>query len=96
MREQVARRSVFTKMRLFRRSTSHVTGEIEDEKVVLESSMDLFSKRFVGALRSAPEGSVLEGCWEYPFGSRFWGDEKFDEEEIFEFLSEYARFEKSA
>jgi len=96
LREQVARRSAFMRLWLFRTQTSRVIGKVDDEEVVLESSTDLFSKRFVGALRAAHEGSVLEGRWEYPFGSRFWGDEKFDEEQIFAFLSEYARFQKTA
>lgn len=96
LREQVGRRGAFTRLRLFRSPTSHVIGEVSEEEVVLESSIDLFSKRFIGALRSAPEGSVLQGRWEYPFGSRFWGNERFDEEEIFGFLSEYAHFEKPA
>ena len=96
LREQIARRTAFTRLRLFHSPTSHVVGKVEGERVVLESSTDLFSKRFVGTLRSAPEGSVLEGCWEHPFGSRLWGDEKFDEEVIFRFLAEYARFKKPA
>ena len=94
LHEQVQRRSWLLRLRLFCRPTSHVVGVVEEDKVELASSINLFSKRFVGVLRAAPEGSLLEGHWEYPFGFRLFGDEQFDEEEIFGFLAEHAQFKR--
>jgi hypothetical protein len=73
-----------------------VIGEVGDSKVVLESAMDMFSKRLVGRLEPAREGTSLEGFWVSPFWSRVWANEKCDEEEIIRFLAEYGRFKKEA
>ena len=83
-------------LRIFRTATSHVVGKIEEDLVELESTANLFPRRFMGSLQSSPEGCVLEGHWVYPFGSKFWGDVRSDEEVLLKFLFEYAQFEKAA
>ena len=89
LREQVAKRRSTV---IFRPLTSKVVGEIEEERVVLGSGVDLFSKMFVGKLSDWQGTTVLEGDWIVPFWSRVWGKHRFDEEEIMCFLCEYAKF----
>jgi hypothetical protein len=95
LKEQVGVRP-FTRIGLFRKWTTRVTGEVTDTSVVLESTLDLFSKRFNGKLSPTPHGCILEGEWHTPFWSHIWGSPKSTESEIFEFLHEYGRFEKTA
>jgi hypothetical protein len=71
-----------------------VVGLVGEDRIELASSIDRHSKKFVGVLRSTPGGSILEGNWEYPFGFSLFGDGRFDEEEIFGFLAEYAQFRR--
>jgi hypothetical protein len=96
LREQVGRRSWSRRFSPFRKWTSRVVGEVGDCEIVLESAMDLFSKRFVGQLRATPDGTVFEGTWVRPFWSRIWADERFDEQEVIRFLAEYGHFTKKA
>jgi hypothetical protein len=92
LREQVATPSWSRRLSPFRKWTSRVIGQIGETEVVLESATDLFSKTLVGRLQATPQGTTLEGSWVRPFWTRVWGNERFDEEEIFRFLQEYGHF----
>lgn len=76
-------------MNLFRCRTSRVLGRLAGSAIVLESSSDVYSKRFVGTLRATPGGTCIDYFWKKGAGHCVYGDGAFDEEEILSFLAEW-------
>ncbi len=89
LREQIQPLTLFSHMNIFRAPRSRVFGRVSDSQITLESSRDRYSKRLLGRLLSSDGGTILEYRWKAGVGHRFWGDARFDEEEILSFLGEW-------
>ena len=89
LREQVQRRTILSRLNIFRPPRSRVIGEVSPTGFSLESSFDPFSKRLVGTLVSQPEGTIIDYSWQTPLTHRIYGHSHFDEEQILSFLTEW-------
>ena len=89
LREQTQPLTFFSHMNIFRAPRSPVLGRVSDREITLESSRDRYSKRLVGRLLPADTGTTIEYTWKRGLGHMFYGDARFDEEEILSFLAEW-------
>jgi hypothetical protein len=89
LRQQVQRRTVWSRFNIFRPATSRVVGDVSSDAFSLSSSADRFSKRLVGRFVPEPDSTLIDYTWQAPVTHHVYGDSRFDETEILSSLTDW-------
>jgi hypothetical protein len=96
LNDQVQKRTWFRKINILKRPTSHIIGIIKEDHIKLSSSIDRYSKKFIGKLSASNDGTILAGYWKTGFWSHIYGSPQFDENELIAFLLKWGKFKRIA
>lgn len=91
LKEQVQASTWLSRINIFQRPTSQVSGKIINNYLILRCTNDPFSKCLVGELKRKEEGTLLKAEWRAGFWSNIYGFHKLNEDTITSFLKEWAK-----